>query len=60
NKHFQFLLTGQSGSNYVIQASTNLAAPNWLPVYTNVSPFTFVDSNAGSFTRRFYRGVSTP
>ena len=60
NNHFQFLLTGQSGSNYVIQAATSLATPAWLSIYTNTSPFTFVDSNAGTFSRRFYRGEVTP
>jgi hypothetical protein len=60
NNHFQFLLTGQAGSSYAIQASTNLTTTNWLSIFTNVSPFTFVDSNANSFPQRFYRGVSSP
>jgi hypothetical protein len=60
NSHFQFLLSGQTGSNCIVQANTNLATTNWLSIYTNISPFTFVDSNASSFPRRFYRGVSTP
>jgi len=60
NNHFQFLLTGQPGSSYAIQASTNLATASWLAIYTNQSPFTFVDSNASRFPRRFYRGISSP
>ena len=56
----QFALTvaGVSGYCYVIQASTNLV--NWVPLQTNKAPFTFVDTNASQFTRRFYRSVSVP
>jgi len=56
----QFALTvlGVSGCQYVVQASTNLV--NWVPVQTNVAPFTFVDTNASRFARRFYRSVSLP
>lgn len=60
NNQFQFLLTGQPGASYAIQASTNLAVGNWISLYTNTSPFTFVDSNANHFQVRFYRGVSSP
>ena len=57
---FQFLLTGQPGSNYVIQASTNVTTPVWISIFTNISPFTFVDGNPNNSPRRFYRGVSSP
>lgn len=60
NNHLQFLLTGTAGWNYVVQASTNLAGGNWVPVVTNAAPFTFVQSNANTFPRRFYRAVSSP
>ncbi|HEX4350008.1 MAG TPA: choice-of-anchor Q domain-containing protein, partial [Verrucomicrobiae bacterium] len=60
NQQFQFLLTGQPGANYAIQVTTNLVSANWSSIFTNISPFTFVESNANSFTRRFYRGVSSP
>jgi uncharacterized repeat protein (TIGR01451 family) len=59
---FQFTVTGQSGQEYIIQASTNLV--DWVPVYTNsapyVSPFNFTDPNASSYTSRFYRVVAAP
>ena len=51
---------GQMGMNYVIQASTNLNLTNWVPLITNAAPFTFVDSNAALFPRRFYRAMALP
>jgi hypothetical protein len=38
---------------YVVQASTDLV--NWVSIQTNTSPFTFVDTNASQFKKRFYR-----
>lgn len=59
---FQFTVTGQSGQEYIIQASTNLI--NWTPIYTNpapyTSPFDFVDPNATNYLNRFYRVVTGP
>lgn len=55
---FQFGVTGQLGANYVIQGTTNLSPANWIPLQTNVSPFTFYDSNAVDFPQRFYRLIS--
>jgi hypothetical protein len=52
---FSFTVTGASGSNCVIQVSTNLI--NWVPLETNAVPFQFTDSNANHFSRRFYRAV---
>ena len=54
---FSFTVSGTSGSQYVVQASTNLV--NWVSLQTNTSPFNFVDANAHQFTRRFYRTVSS-
>ena len=56
----QFALTvsGVSGYQYVVQASTNLVY--WVPVQTNTAPFTFVDTNASHFRQRFYRSVYVP
>jgi hypothetical protein len=53
----QFALTvsGVSGYQYVVQASTNMVS--WVPLQTNTAPFTFVDTNASQFGRRFYRSV---
>jgi hypothetical protein len=50
-------VSGVANYEYVVQASTNLV--NWVSIATNVSPFTFVDSNASQFPRRFYRSSYT-
>ncbi len=55
NNQFQFTVTGTAGSNYVVQATTNLAAPNWIPVFTNPAPFVFTQLNTAVFSQRFYR-----
>ncbi|MCU0785680.1 MAG: immunoglobulin domain-containing protein [Verrucomicrobia bacterium] len=57
---FQFLITGTTGSNYVVQATTNLSAANWIPVRTNAAPFSFVESNVFNLPQRFYRGLVAP
>lgn len=49
---FSFAVNGINGSEYVIEASTNLI--NWIPLQTNTVPFTFVDTNAPRFGQRFY------
>lgn len=54
---FQLSVTSPAAS-VIIQASTNLLT--WVPVYTNLPPFTFSDSNATSFRYRFYRAVLGP
>jgi len=53
NGQFQFDISGVTGLNYSVQASTNLV--DWVPLGTNVSPFTFLDTNAAHFPQRFYR-----
>jgi uncharacterized repeat protein (TIGR01451 family) len=59
---FQFTINGQSGQEYIVQASTNLI--NWVPVYTNPppfnSPFTFTNSNTSAYPDQFYRVVTGP
>jgi len=55
---FQFTITGVPGFNYVVEASTNLA--DWVPLFTNTSPFTFVDGGASNFPARYYRSVYVP
>ena len=54
--NFTFLLSGPSGSNFVLQASTNLL--NWSPVSTSTIPvgglITLSNATSGS-NRRFYR-----
>jgi DNA/RNA endonuclease G (NUC1) len=60
NNQFQFTINGTPGSNYIVQASTNLAAPNWISLRTNAAPFLFVESNMNLFDQRFYRSVAEP
>jgi hypothetical protein len=55
---FQFHLAGAVGSNYVIEASTNLT--DWIPLETNTSPFTFTDTNAVHRRWGFYRALGWP
>lgn len=51
--HFGLNICGSSNCEYVVEASTDLV--NWIPVATNVSPFTFVDPNMGHYQKRFFR-----
>jgi hypothetical protein len=58
-----FLLLGPIGSNYAIQASTNLAGKNWTSVtnfVSTVSSFYFTDTNAADNDARFFRAVMHP
>ena len=55
------VLQGPIGSNFTVQASTNLT--NWAPI-TNFelesSPFYFTDSTATNYKWRFYRAFTPP
>jgi endonuclease/exonuclease/phosphatase family metal-dependent hydrolase len=54
---FSLGVTGTVTASYVVQTSTNLGSTNWLPVFTNASPFTYSESNlVGS--QKFYRTVA--
>lgn len=57
NNQFRFTLNGTVGTNYIVQATTNLSSPNWIPLITNAAPFTFVESNATLIGQRFYRAL---
>lgn len=57
---FQFQLTGRAGSNYIIQASSNLLGNNWISILTNPAPFTFVETNFIGYPMRFYRAQFGP
>jgi subtilase family serine protease len=48
-------ITNDSGSKIIIQASTNLTS--WLPITTNISPFTFTTYDVTNYQQRFYRAV---
>jgi hypothetical protein len=52
---FSFLVSGITGSNCVIQVSTNLV--KWTSLQTNTIPFQFTDSKANQYTKRFYRAL---
>ena len=58
NGNFQINLTGVPGSRYVFQSTTNLNPASWIPVVTNVAPFTFQDVKTSP--QRFYRAVYVP
>jgi hypothetical protein len=53
NGGFQFDILGVTGLNYSVEASSNLV--DWVPLQTNISPFTFIDTNSTAFPQRFYR-----
>lgn len=56
NGMFTLGVTGTVTASYVVQTSTNLSTTNWLPVFTNVSPFSFSESNLLA-PQKFYRAV---
>jgi pectate lyase len=57
---FSLTVSGGSGGDFIVQASTNLV--DWIDLYTNFSttPFNWTDSNAASFGLRFYRIQAGP
>lgn len=57
NGVFTLGVTGTVTASYVVQTSTNLGSANWLPVFTNSSPFSFSESNLVS-PQKFYRAVA--
>ena len=60
NGQFTFTLTGTTGSQYVVQATTNLNPANWISLTTNAVPFSFTDTNVNGASQRFYRGQVAP
>jgi endonuclease G len=57
NNQFRFTVNGTTGSNYVVEATTNLTIPNWISITTNTAPFQFIESNL-NLPQRFYRAQS--
>ena len=54
---FQFSYAANVGLNYIVQQSTNLAAPNWITFFTNTAasnPVVFLDNHATN-NPGFYR-----
>ena len=60
NGQFTFTITGTTGSQYVVQATTNLNPASWISLITNMVPFNFTDTNAALINQRFYRGAFIP
>ncbi len=61
NGNVQLVFSGAPGSQYVIQASSNLV--DWLPLATlldSTNPVTYLDTNAMPLVNRFYRVVTSP
>jgi hypothetical protein len=58
NGQLQLNTVGVTGLNYTLQVSANLI--KWYTLATDVSPFVFMDTNAGLFPQRFYRAVNYP
>jgi hypothetical protein len=61
NGVFGFDVSGPSGSNVVIQASTDLQT--WIPLQTNVlgsAPLYYSDSQSATNRQRFYRAELLP
>jgi hypothetical protein len=55
NNMFTFVLTGATGIQYVIQASTDLLS--WTNLFTNAASFTFTNSVTTNYPYRFFRAV---
>ncbi|MFO1512144.1 MAG: immunoglobulin domain-containing protein [Verrucomicrobiota bacterium] len=56
--YIHFVLNGSSGSNYIVQAATDLSLSNWVSLQTNSAPLFFSETN--QFQQRFYRGLVAP
>lgn len=53
-------LLGKAYTNYIFQASTNLATTNWVSLRTNSSPYgiiSFTDTNRLIYSNRFFRAL---
>jgi hypothetical protein len=58
---FQLQINGAVGPSCVLQSSTTLT--NWVNLWANTPtamPITFTDTNAASFSRRYYRALLGP
>jgi len=57
----QLQLSGIPQAQYVVQATTNLVAPDWQPLYTNIADAygncMFTDTNSASQPVHFYRAT---
>ena len=61
NGIFTLTIAGDSGPDYIVEASTNLIS--WNSIFTNHSPtppFNWSDNNASNFNQRYYRVLLGP
>ncbi len=57
---FQLTIEGMPGEQFIVQASTNLSASNWVSLYTNVltgSQTNYIDPESTAFSTRYYRAL---
>jgi hypothetical protein len=59
NHQFQITLTETVGAKYIVQGTTNLSSPVWIPLVTNTAPFTFTEANP-NLAKNYYRVVMVP
>jgi uncharacterized repeat protein (TIGR03803 family) len=52
---FAFSMTGYPNEKVVIEASSDLSSPSWVPVQTNSLPVSFVDPNWRNYNQHYYR-----
>jgi hypothetical protein len=57
SKQFQMAVSGALNNTYIVQASANLGASNWVSLATNAGPSTFTDPTAPNYQTRFYRVI---
>jgi hypothetical protein len=50
---YSFYVSGVKDYQYIVEASSDMV--NWTPVETNTAPFTYVETNPGQFSQRYYR-----
>ena len=63
NGSFSLSVSGQAGPDYAVQGTTNLGSSNWTTLWTTNSPpipFSWMDTNAGAYSTRFYRLLVGP
>jgi uncharacterized delta-60 repeat protein len=60
-RQLQFQLQSSTTRSVIIEATTNLARPAWLPIATNVvgtNTAVFTDTNSVNYRMRFYRAIA--
>ena len=57
---FTLSVTGVANQSVIVQASTNLVTGPWIPVATNIIPFSYTNTDSTTFRMRFYRTLVGP